>query len=330
MKINERVWKMIEEADRQNKPAVNQTHQGINKTRIKTVLAQLDLSHDNLIDTIFALLDNSRPSWFSKPPQKATFSSGATTAHIGCHVGILQRRKGKLDREGRDHWIKPLRDLGIIERIWLDSKTREFQLHGNPKSPNLAYRLKFEFITILHANEENWLKLFEDWCAKEIIRKRKQAQAQTSSVIHQITAHSDLIGKTIEFYVPRFLPKYKLLYIDDGNGDRITETEKDKLFEAGLILTLDDARPDILLWNPKTDHLWVIEAVISDGEVDNQKVQQLKAFANRYGKSGVGFTTAYITWKTAARRQKRYRNIFPGTYIWIFEDSSKHFLVKSF
>jgi hypothetical protein len=30
--------------------------------------------------------------------------------------------------------------------------------------------------------------------------------------------------------------------------------------------------PDVLLWNPGTNELWVIEAATSDGEVDAHKV----------------------------------------------------------
>jgi hypothetical protein len=88
--------------------------------------------------------------------------------------------------------------------------------------------------------------------------------------------------------------------------------------------------PDVLLWNKTTDHLWVIEAVTSDGEVDNYKVAQMSALAERSGKSGVGFTTAYHTWSAAARRQGKYKNIAPGTYIWIQEDPSKHYLAEAF
>ena len=42
--------------------------------------------------------------------------------------------------------------------------------------------------------------------------------------------------------------------------------------------------PDILLWNQKTDTLWVVEAVTSDGEVDLHKVQGLTRLAQRSGR----------------------------------------------
>ena len=83
--------------------------------------------------------------------------------------------------------------------------------------------------------------------------------------------------------------------------------------------------PDVLLWNPEIDGLWVIEAVTSDGEVDLHKVAQLSELARRSGKQNIGFTTAYQTWKVAADRQTRHKNLSPQTYLWIMEDPTKQF-----
>lgn len=97
--------------------------------------------------------------------------------------------------------------------------------------------------------------------------------------------------------------------MDDSDGDRVSEGEREALYGSGLDLSLADAMPDVLLWNRKTDALWIIEAVTSDGEVDHHKVEQVRAFAERNGESTVGFTTAYPTWKVAAQRQGRHKNI---------------------
>ena len=68
----------------------------------------------------------------------------------------------------------------------------------------------------------------------------------------------------------------------------------------------------------------------SDGEVDAHKVEQVTALAERSGKTTAGFTTAYPSWKVAAARQHAHKNIAVGTYIWIHEDPSKHFLAETF
>ena len=95
-----------------------------------------------MVDAVFALLD-TRPNWFSKAPSDSAFKDGATTAHVGAHIGILQRGQNtKLDREGRDYWLKPLWEIGAIEKVTLETKSRQFiDGHVKAKSPNSAYRL---------------------------------------------------------------------------------------------------------------------------------------------------------------------------------------------
>ena len=115
----------LAEIRRQREAAIGQpmpaSLQGVSKARTTTVLTALSLGlNAELIDCVFALLDDQMPTLFVKAPKDATFSDGASTAHLCCHIGILQRGGGKIDREGRDHWIKPLRDPGGIEAVTLD------------------------------------------------------------------------------------------------------------------------------------------------------------------------------------------------------------------
>jgi len=312
--------------------AVPDEFQGTSKDKVRRVLAKAGLGQNpDMTDAVFALLDDETDSWFPKTPVGTKFGNGATTAHLGCHIGILQRGAGKLDREGRDYWIKPLRDLGGIEPITLHEG--EF-IHGHvvAKSPNSSYRLDEEFKAILLAPEGQWEKMLTGWAQQDAVRKRAEFQAQMAELSRKLvdSGHSDLINASIEYYAPKFLPGYEVIYVDDGDGDRITEKDRERLARAGVTMTLGDAMPDVLLWNPATDQLWVIEAVTSDGEVDLHKVQQLESLATRSGKAGVGFTTAYRTWKDAASRQGSQGNIAVGSYIWIQGDPAKHFKAESF
>lgn len=306
-------------------------HQGVSKDKIRQVLAHIDLhSNNDLVDAVFALLDNETPSWFPKGPKGSTISDGASTAHLACHIGILQRGALKLDREGRDYWIKPLRDLGGIEAVTLEGS--EFVPgHTKAKSPNSSYRLEGAFREILTAPDGEWQEKLEAWAAGEAARERLAFQAKMAEAAKKAsdTGHAALINDCVEHYTPRFLEGYDVLYVDDSDGDRISDEERVKMQAAGAELTLADPMPDVLLWHPETDWLWVIEAVTSDGEVDAHKVKGMQAFAHRCGKAGVGFTTAYRTWREAAARQGKQRNIAVETYIWIREDPSKQLLLKA-
>ena len=136
-----------------------------------------------------------------------------------------------------------------------------------------------------------------------------------------------MIRASHEIYATRFLPGYQVIYIDDGDGDRITTEQKQILAEAGVTLTINDSMPDVLLWNRHSDYLWVIEAVTSDGEVDIHKMNSMNSFAQRNGKKGVGFTTTYPTWKKAAERQSVFKNLAGNAYFWISEDPSRVFKI---
>lgn len=311
---------------------VPKNFQGVSKERIRKVLSQIDKETDDMVDVVYALLDNETENLFSSAPYDAKFCDGATVAHIGAHVGILQRGNvNKLDREGRDYWIKPLVELGAIEPIYLNPETNTFiQGHPKPKSPNSAYRLSNEFVEILKAPRGEWNRLLSEWSQEERIRERMMLQARAQEISEQkvLGNHKKLIMACKEMYIPNFLPGFEILFLDYRDGERITEDELRLLLKAGLSIGLGDPMPDVLLWNSSTDIIWIIEAVISDGEVDVHKVRQILNLTRRSQKAGVGFTTAYDNWNTAAKRQGRYKNIAPSTYIWIREDPSKQFLVS--
>lgn len=332
MALHDRVAELRTQRINETGHAVPDAYQGVTKDRIRQVLGRIHLGDNvDLVDGVFALFDNETPSWFARPPEGAKFCDGATTAHLACHMGILQRGYGKLDREGRDYWIKPLRELGGIEAITLVDG--EFvQGHVIAKSGNSCYRLEEGLRAILTAPEDAWPAMLAEWASQDAARERAEFQAQAAEAARALvdTGHSDLIRASIEVYARRFLPEYRVLYVDDGDGDRITEADRERFAEAGIELRLEDGMPDVLLWNPETDWLWVIEAVTSDGEVDLHKVTALNRVAQRSGKAGIGFTTTYRTWREAAARQGAHQNIAVDTYIWITADPAKHLLVQSF
>lgn len=337
MALQDYVKQLRDDAIAQGKAPVPAGYQGVTKDRIAALLREIDRYTVDQRDAVFALLDDVNDSFYCLQykhfPAGIKFCEGATVAHVACHFGILQRGQGKSDREGRDYWLKPLWQIGAIEKVFFDKESRLF-IPGHPvaKSPFTAYRLAEDFKMILRAPEKKWRAMLAEWIKADKIRQRLELQAKLAeaSRLQVDTKHSDLIRASCEYYVPHFLPGYEVLYIDESDGDRIREPDRDNFYRAGIDIGLADSMPDVLLWNPKTDWLWVIEAVTSDGEVDHHKVKNLTELANRCGKVGIGFTTSYQTWSAAARRQGKYKNIASGTYIWIQEDPSKHYLAEAF
>ena len=336
MKIEEQMAEYRKSKLREGRKPVPDSLQGVSKNRISAVLKIIDRNTNDIIDTIYALLDNELPSYKTKllgppPYRKALFSDGATIAHIATHFGVLQRGGGKADREGRDYWIKPLVDIGAVEQIYFHSPTKTFiPGHPVPKSPNSCYRLSESFLQILQSSDPEYKEILDQWIKEDSLRERLELQAQMAkkSLSMVNTGHSDLIKSCINIYALKFLPSFKVLYVDDADGDRITEAERKSLAEAGIELLLQDAMPDVILWDHDRRYLWIIEAVTSDGEVDGHKVKNLVQLAKRSGIRHIGFTTAYRDWKTAAKRQGKHKNLVSGTYMWIEEDPGNNFYIK--
>lgn len=327
MKLEERLKRDVRRGTVRRCPEVLQ---GVRKDRIRAVLRRIKRETDDIVDTVFALLDNTHGSFFGRKAEAFRFCDGATTAHIACHVGILQRRRGRLDREGRDYWLKPMWEIGAINKVYWNSTTKTFLPgHPKPKSGNSAYRLDEEFTGILQAPEDRLGAMLDEWMSKDRERERLvlQAEMEEASAASVENKHLHLIRACRDYYQPHFLPGYEVLYIDDSDGARVSGEENAALREAGIELKADDSVPDVLLWNRVTGWLWVIEAVCSDGEVDIHKGENIRRMAERSGKAGVGFTTAYLDWKTAARRQTAMKNLAVDSFLWILEDGARQFRV---
>lgn len=301
--------------------------QGVSKSRIEQVLSKVGLKSDDRVCCVFALLDNTTEGF-----KGFSLSEGATTAQLGCHIAFLQRDNDiKLDREGRDYWIKPLREIGAIEEVTL-LDGQFVPGHVKAKSPNSSYRLNKEFVSILKAAKDSWEVELSRWNSKDATRRRMEMQARAAEESKRVvdTGHKQLIDLSISIYAKNFLPSFSVLYIDDSDGQRISPEYTQRLTRAGVSIGLEDAFPDVLLWNSEREELWCIEAVTSDGEVDSHKVEQLTKMAKRCRKKSVGFTTTYLTWKAAASRQDANRNLAMGTFVWIASDPSRQFEVSTF
>lgn len=298
----------------------------ITRKAVETVLAGIDRATPDLIDVVLALLDSQFPNLFDSD---LPLSAGAATADIACYVGIFVRHRNKLDREGRDYWIKPLRDVGIIEPVTFTKDKGFIEGHLTAKSPSSAYRLNKDFINLLinHTNTE-----IKHYFAHNKVAQRLMVQSQAveySASNHGRGDHHNLIELASTIYAAKFLPTFKVIYKDNADGARISDEEKENFREYGITLNLSDAFPDLILAD-NNNQLWFIEAVTSDGEVDEQKFNLLQKFCIRNNKKLAGATTCYLNWKSASVRQEKFKNICSNTYLWIASDPSKHFLSNSF
>ncbi len=326
-KLEEHFWGL-----RKRRTRVGAAHSGVTKERVQRVLGIVGRGENaDIVDAVFALLDDTLPSQFARLAKTHRFCDGATTAQVGCHVGILQRGSGKLDREGRDYWIKPLRDLGAVEPITLPRDGVDFVAgHIQAKSPNSAYRLSKEFVKLLRGNEETLAARVRGWAAEDAARARLELQKRMADAAREqfTNEHGALIDAVVETYAPQFLPGFECIYVDSDDGDRVTASERAVLRVAGIELELSDPYPDVMLFERKGRRLWCVEAVTSDGEVDEHKASGVKQLCARFQCELAGLTTAYSTRKDWLRRQSQHQNIALGTFVWAADDPGVHYLMQ--
>jgi len=141
---------------------------GVPRERVEHALSRLGRGSRNEVSVVVALLDDELPSGYSSVQESYTFSAGASTSHVFCHAGILQHGEKKIDRENRDYLIKPLTELGVIEPVYLDPRTKSFVPgHPTPKSPNNCHRLAEEFRTLLRLSGKELDEALDRWTGED-------------------------------------------------------------------------------------------------------------------------------------------------------------------
>lgn len=307
---------------------LNDSYQDITLDDITTVLKKLNQYSDDKRDVVWCLLNNEFPSLFANA-DNFKISDGASIAHLGGYIGILKRHAKKLDREGRDYWVKPLTDIAAIEPVTLKNGTF-VEGHIKAKSPNSAYRLSSYFSELLKStNTEQFDCKLNEYIST--VDERLLVFSQLESIAKEAqgeSAHKKLIELSISIYAKHYLPGYIPVFTDYSDGDRVTEEERNLLEKYGIVFgSIDDVWPDAILINPSTKTLWFIEAVTSDGEADNHKVEGLKSICSNSNLTFGGVTTTYETYKRFASRQQSENNIARDTYIWILESPDRQFKV---
>ncbi|HUZ80873.1 MAG TPA: BsuBI/PstI family type II restriction endonuclease, partial [Gaiellaceae bacterium] len=164
-------------------------------------------------------------------------------------------------------------------------------------------------------------------------RRERAAQQRAAAAVagaNPDSKHSVLIAAAAEAHKESpMLSGYELLFIDDGDGDRIKEPYATKLKKAGLELNLDTRYPDTIFAHATKRELWIIDAVTSDGEIDPVRLTEISKWAEDAGWTLAGATTAYETFDRYAARQKAMTNIASDTYVWIAEIGGQLLHVKS-
>lgn len=317
--------------------------------RIEYILRQMDFYTLRRFQCIQALSDDTLASAYPtvlRARPETRFADGASTQQILRYV--KQRFEdgestidfgptgAKLDREARDQHLVPLIPRGILQRAcWVGAgsgkKKRYTRVDRHvSKNQNNCYRLSDEFRSLLELPDAQFPAGVRRWIASEPLRRQQAVQAEAARAQRGgRSSHSDLIHSAVAHFLGNRFAGYALIFVDDDDGNRIRDEWRDKLEEAGIELTLDDRFPDAILWSRERDDFLILDAVTSDGEVDEIRMSDIQESFARQGKRVRHFATAYATWKRVAERQAQVKNLARGSLLWIAEDGGKYLEVNS-
>ncbi len=124
--------------------------------------------------------------------------------------------------------------------------------------------------------------------------------------------HNALQAAVVEEFGPRIAPGATVLYVGDTARKHVIY-ERDQLARIGVPITAHDKLPDVVLFDPGKNWLFLIEAVTSHGPVSPKRHREMEAFL-----SGCSAERIYVTAFLAIGDFRKYAaHIAWETEVWI-------------
>lgn len=219
----------------------------------------------------------------------------------------------------RRQTIHQFEQAGIIERN-ADDPTRP------TNSGKTVYSITNEVLKVIKTYDtEEWENAVTDFLAdkkklvEQYMKKRNihKVKVKIEDKIYELSSgeHNDLQKYIIEEFGSRFAQGSKLLYVGD-TAQKDTYIKKDELEELGIPITKHSKLPDVVLYHPIKNWLFLCEAVTSHGPVSPKRVNELEQMLSNCD-CGVIYVSCFLDFKT----YKKYASdIAWETEIWISEN----------
>lgn len=191
-------------------------------------------------------------------------------------------------------------------------------------SGNTVYRLTDDAATVLRAfGTSKFDKAVADFIARfgslqAAYRRRRDGNRiplkmpDASTVFLSPGPHNLLQVAVVEEFGPRFAPGATLLYVGDTASKRVV-LDAHELTRLNIPITEHDKLPDIILYCPERNWLFLIEAVTSHGPVSPKRHHELEAMLKNSPAERV-----YVTAFLEAKAFRKYAgDIAWETEVWI-------------
>jgi hypothetical protein len=321
--------------------AAHETHR---YERIRELLDRFDMYTDARASVMLDMTDLDTPSDFSALARRGGFqlADAMRTEQLMKRLSTRLGRPGeKVDREQRDYAIAPLRELGVVQKTYVLPQ-KDWPKTGDAliivgkhfsKSGNNSYRVTDEVRALLQASKEEWGTRLDAFVVADPRRRVRLLQKQAIDTLGTTVGqdrHKALIRATVDALRMTRCQDFAVVFIDDEDDQRVREEWRPQLEELNLMPDEEEGRyPDAILARESSREVWFVDAVTSDGEIDEVRRADLVEWLAERGWTAAGFTTSYETWTDAAKRQSKHKNLAIGTTLWIAEDGGKLLAVTS-
>lgn len=132
--------------------------------------------------------------------------------------------------------------------------------------------------------------------------------------------HNELQAKIIKEFLRRFCPKAKVIYVGDASR-KLLHIENNLLKKLKIPITKHDKLPDVVLYDPNKNHLFLIEAVTAHGPLSPKRQIELEE-ALKHCKAKRIYISAFLDFHEFKRH---IDNIAWETEVWI-ESNPDHMI----
>ena len=199
-------------------------------------------------------------------------------------------------------------------------------------SPYAVYQIESNLLQVLRsygsAQYEQMLNEYQQQrqtLAEQYARERTMAMipltlSNGQTIQLSAGAHSQLIKDIVEEFGARYIAGGRLVYVGD-TGDKHGFFDVEFLASLGVTLDNHGKLPDVIIYNPSTNWLFLIESVTSHGPVDHKRYGELKALFGQCS-AGLVYVSAFPDSKTYAK----YSSVIAWeTEVWI-ADAPTHMI----
>lgn len=213
---------------------------------------------------------------------------------------------GRHREEVRKKTLKTLLDLGFVEKVTAKPGRPVILGHPVPRSPYSAYRVRQDLVDHVLTGSA-----FE-------FNDHAQEAAETLNIFDSSSTHEQLMDSCVVHFAANHLPGKLLIYRDPCHGPKVDLDAAVKLAAAGLELDAGkDPIPDLVFWDERSDEVTIVEAVTSEGVIDNARRHVLQAWVHSHRPGiEVKYITAFLTWRAASRFIGRTAK---DTFVWVQE-----------